>query len=287
MLEFEDKRGSNNLEPVKKVVDEVVDRAATLVEEPFIVFSGNKSYYLVFTLPTPIKAGSAVVRDRLGRVVREYGLNEVYRAIFNLVLKDKSYLSLGDEVISRFVDLQVAEPKRLLRIPGFTHEVSGKPTMQLDVDLRPVDFDPDALTKSILPNSVLTDYWVYIDLPKPEKPGFGGSPTYTKPNNNSKGLRCLPEWVKALITYLRETGELCHYGRLAVASWMLHCGFTDEEIHDVFKHAKNYKPHITQYHINDVREFLEKGGRPMKCNTVVERCNGHNVPNINCNHNRQ
>jgi hypothetical protein len=287
MVEFEDKRGGNDLEPVKKVVDEVVDRAATFVEETFIILSGNKSYYLVFSLPTPVKAGSAVVRDRSGRVVKEYGLNEVYRAIFNLILKDKSYLGLGSEVISKFVDLQVAEPKKLLRIPGFKHEKSNRETTQLDLDLRPIDFNPDALTKSVLPTSVLTDYWAYIDLPKPEKPSFSGVTTYATQNSDNKTRGCLPTWVKTLIDYLREYGKLCHYGRLAVAAWMIRCGFADEEIHEVFKHADDYNARVTQYHINDVRRFLEEGGRPMRCNTVVERCNGHNMPNIDCNHNRQ
>jgi hypothetical protein len=277
MIEFEDKRGGNNLEPVKKVVNEVVDRAASFVEEPFIVFSGNKSYYLVFTLSTLVKAGTAIVRDRFGRVVREYGLNEVYRAIFDLVLRDKSYLGLGSEVIERFVDTQVAEPKRLLRIPGFTHEVSGKPTQQLSMKLTPIDFDPDALTKSILPNSVLTDYWAYIDLPR-EKGGRTGRKT----TGERTGWDCLPSWVKTLIDYLRETSELCHYGRMAVAGWMIRCGFSDEEIHEVFKHAHDYKQGTTQYHINDVRKYLEKGGKPMGCETVVERCNGYKVPDLDC-----
>jgi len=282
MVEFEDKKGDNNLKPVKKVVNEVVDRAATFVEEPFIVFSGNKSFYLVFSLPTPLKAGFAVVRDRFGRVVREYSLSEVYRALFNLVLRDKAYLGLGSEVITRFVDAQVAEPKRLLRVPGFKHEKSGRETTQLDVDLRPTDFDPDALAKSMLPNSVLTDYWAYIELPKPEKASSSGVTTYTTQNSNNKTKGCLPTWVRALINYLIETGELCHYGRMAVAGWMLWCGFTDEEIHEVFRHAHDYKPGTTQYHINDVRKYLEAGGKPMSCETVVERCNGYKVPDIDC-----
>jgi len=282
MIEFEDKRGGNNLEPVKKVVNEVVDRAATFVEEPFIIFSGNKSYYLVFALPTPVK-GPVVVRDRFGRVVREYGLNEVYRAIFDLVLRDKSYLGLGGDVIERFVDTQVAEPKRLLRIPGFTHEVSGKPTMQLGVELTPIDFDPDALAKSVLPNSVLTDYWAYIELPREE-----GGRTGKKVVGGVSGWDCLPSWVKALIDYLREYGKLCHYGRLAVAGWMIRCGFTDEEIHEVFKHADDYNPRTTQYHINDTREkYLEKGGKPMKCATVIEKCNGYKVPDLDCKFTRK
>jgi hypothetical protein len=286
MIEFEDKRGGNDLEPVKKVVNEVVDRAASFVEEPFIVFSGNKSYYLVFALPTPVKAGTAIVRDRLGRVIKEYSLGDVYRALFNLVLRDKAYLGLDGKVITRFVDTQVAEPKRLLRIPGFKHEKSGGETTQLDIDLRPTDFDPDDLIKSMLPNSILTDYWTYIDLPHPTMVRGGeGYTTGSRPSDN-KGWDCIPTWVRALIAYLTETGKLCHYGRLAVASWMIRCGFVDEKIHEVFKHADDYNARVTQYHINDVKRFLEEGGKPMKCNTVVEKCNGHNMPNIDCNHKR-
>jgi hypothetical protein len=278
MIEFEDKRKANDLEPVKKVVNEVIDRVASFVEEPFIIFSGNKSYYLVFTLPMPIKAGSVVVKDELGRVVREYSLGEAYRAFFNLVLRDKAYLGLGGGVIERFVDAQVAEPKRLLRIPGFMHEVSGKPTMQLGVDLRPIDFDPDSLTKSVLPNSVLTDYWAYIELPREE-----GGRTSMKTTGGGTGWDCLPSWVRALIDYLREYGKLCHYGRMAVAGWMIRCGFTDEEIHEVFRHADDYSARVTQYHINDVRKYLEeKGGKPMRCETVVKECGGHDAPSIDC-----
>jgi DNA primase large subunit len=95
----------------------------------------------------------------------------------------------------------------------------------------------------------------------------------------------LPEWVKALITYLEQTGELCHYGRMAVAGWMLWCGFTDEEIHEVFKHARNYKPHTTQYQINYIREsMLEDGIKPMRCETVVRECNQNKAPNLDCTH---
>ena len=194
-----------------------------------------------------------------------------------MVLRDKAYLGLGSEVITRFADAQVAEPKRLLRIPGFKHEKSGREATQLDVDLRLADFDPDALTKSVLPNSVLTDYWAYIELPREE-----GGRTGRKATGERTGWDCLPSWVKTLIDYLRETGELCHYGRMAVAGWMIRCGFSDEEIHEVFKHAHDYKPGTTQYHINDVRKYLEQGGKPMGCETVVERCNGYKAPDLDC-----
>jgi hypothetical protein len=63
---------------------------------------------------------------------------------------------------------------------------------------------------------------------------------------------------------------------------MIRCGFTDEEIHDVFRHAHDYKPSTTQYHINDVRKYLEQGGKPMTCETMTEKCNGYKVPDIDC-----
>jgi hypothetical protein len=70
---------------------------------------------------------------------------------------------------------------------------------------------------------------------------------------------------------------------MAVAGWMIRCGFTDEEIHEVFKHADDYNARVTQYHINDVRKYLEeKGGKPMRCVTVVKECGGHDAPSINC-----
>jgi hypothetical protein len=70
---------------------------------------------------------------------------------------------------------------------------------------------------------------------------------------------------------------------MAVAGWMIRCGFTDEEIHEVFKHADDYNAKVTQYHINDVRKFLEeKGGKPMRCETVVKECGGHDAPSIDC-----
>jgi hypothetical protein len=155
--------------------------------------------------------------------------------------------------------------------------------MQLGMELTPIDFNPDALAKAILPNSVLTDYWAYIDLPRTE-----GGKAGRKTTGERTGWDCLPSWVKSLIDYLRETGELCHYGRMAVAGWMIRCGFTDEEIHEVFKHADDYNPRITQYHINDTREkYLEKGGKPMKCATVIEKCNGYKVPDLDCKFTRK
>jgi hypothetical protein len=283
MLEFEPK-GSKDLSGVKGAVTQALDALGSYVESPIVIFSGNKSYYVVLELPRPIRAGEYDIRDRLGVVVRRISLSDVYRAFYELIVR--RYLH-NDNGITRYLDNQVAEPKRLLRVPGFKHEISGQPAQLLDTDLRPIDLDPSIMDRAVLTKDALTDVWPLIyqlDIPRSVR-------TRVFPNNYTtrRGEKwgCLPGWIKALIAYLEETGELCHYGRLAVAGWMIKCGFSDEEIHDVFKHASNYKPNTTQYHINDVRRFLEGGGKPMRCETVVERCDGHNVPNIDCNHKRQ
>ena len=48
------------------------------------------------------------------------------------------------------------------------------------------------------------------------------------------------------------------------------------------KHAGDYSVRVTQYHINDVRKYLEEGGKPMSCETVREKCNGYKAPDITC-----
>jgi hypothetical protein len=282
MLELEPK-GSKDLSGVWDAVLRALDGLSPYVETPIVIFSGHKSYYIVLELPKPIKVGEYDIKDRLGVIIRRISLSEVHRAFYELIVR--RYLH-NDNGITRYLDNQVAEPKRLLRIPGFRHEVSGQLAQLLDTDLHPIDLDPSVMDRAVLTKDALTDVWPFIyqlDTPRSIR-------TRVFPNNYTtrQGNKwdCLPGWVRALITYLEETGELCHYGRLAVVSWMIRCGFSDEEIHGVFKYAKNYKPHITQYHINDVRKFLEEGGRPMRCNTMVERCNGHNMPSIDCDHKR-
>jgi hypothetical protein len=278
MLELEPKE-SKDLSNVKAAVAQALDALGSYVESPIVIFSGHKSYYIVLELPKPIRAGEYDIRDRLGVVVRKVSLGEVYRAFYELIVR--RYLR-NDPGITRYLDNQVAEPKRLLRIPGFKHEVSGQPAQLLDTDLHPIDLDPSVMDRAVLAKDALTDVWPFIyqlDTPRSIRTRVFPN-NYTTRQGDKWG--CLPGWVKELINYLEQTGELCHYARLAVASWMLSCGFTDEEIHEVFSHARNHKPGTTQYHIDDTREYLEGGGRPMRCVTVVEECRGRNIPSIDC-----
>jgi len=60
----------------------------------------------------------------------------------------------------------------------------------------------------------------------------------------------LPTKILEYVNILRKTGELDNEGRLAVLTHMLANGFKDKEIHEVFKYAKNYDYHTTQYQID-------------------------------------
>jgi hypothetical protein len=274
MLEFEPK-DTKDLGKVKEAVLKALDMFGSYVSDPIVIFSGNKSFYIVLELPKPIKAGEYDIRDRLDVVVRKVTLSEIHRAFYNLVVR--KYLR-NDQEIVRWLDNQVAEPKRLLRIPGFVHEVTGQPTQLLDIDLRPIDLDISIMEKAVLTKEVLTDVWPFIykmDMPRIGKRTVDTGPSGPKWN-------CLPAWVKELINYLVETGELCHDGRLAVASWMVKCGFTDDEIHDVFKHAHNYNASRTQAKLNGIRKHVDEGKPIVGCRTVAESCKGHKAPGINC-----
>jgi len=276
MLELEP-RGSKDLSGVKDAVLRALDGLSPYVETPIVIFSGHKSYYVVLELSRPIRAGEYDIRDRLGVVVRRVSLGEAHRAFYELIVR--RYLH-NDNAITRYLDNQVAEPKRLLRIPGFRHEVSGQPAQLLDTDLRPIDLDPSIMDRAVLTQDALTDVWSHIytlDTPRTGRKIIAS----INPQKSSK-WNCLPEWVRSLIDYLRETGELCHYGRLAVASWMVKCGFTDDEIHNVFKHAHNYNASRTQAKLNGIRKHVDEGKPIVGCRTVAESCKGHKAPDINC-----
>ena len=183
------------------------------------------------------------------------------------------------KVIPPNIDMNQLTPLVPFRVPYTLHPKTKSRGFAIDWDMKPTDFVLEKTSYRLLlepPTKAKSKVWV--EAPTNERP--------TAPiRHRRRGVKweCLPEWVKALIAYLEETGELCHYGRMAVASWMIWCGFTDEEMHEVFKHARNYKPNTTQYQINYTRRKMsEEGIRPMRCETVVKECGTHNAPHIDC-----
>ena len=98
----------------------------------------------------------------------------------------------------------------------------------------------------------------------------------------------LPRWVEALIEYLRQTKELCHAARVAVARWMHFVGYSHKEIIEVFKSASDFDEKKTAYHVDyEIRRMGEEcrawqvdkcREKPWRCETVVRLCEGEDVP---------
>jgi len=100
--------------------------------------------------------------------------------------------------------------------------------------------------------------------------------------------RRLPRWVEALVEHLRQTKELCHAARVAVARWMHFMGYSRGEIIEVFKAAADFDEKKTAYHVDyEIRRMGEEcrawqidrcQERPWRCETVARLCEGEDVP---------
>jgi hypothetical protein len=241
-----------SIDQAREWADKVVNALKSLTGvEPIIVWSGCKGIHTV------------------------YFLNNIVEIEYLAPLRQALVKYSGLEDMGLKLDPQTQDPKHVFRLPLTTNLKSGNKAELIHF----TSFSNHVLSAEFVKGLA----FLYDPLPG-RKILVTPSQAHSKPSIDtaSKGWGCLLEWVKALIKYLEETGELCHYGRMAVAGWMLWCGFTDEEIHEVFKHAHDYRQGTTQYHINDVRKYLEQGGKPMGCETVREKCNGYKVPDLNC-----
>jgi DNA primase large subunit len=108
------------------------------------------------------------------------------------------------------------------------------------------------------------------------------------PKGGKWGARRLPRWVEALVEHLRQTGELCHAARVAAVRWLYFAGYSREEITEVFKAAADFKEKTTTYHVDyEMRRMGEEcrawqpdkcREKPWRCETVVEKCGGKDVP---------
>jgi hypothetical protein len=139
MIELEG-AGEGQLDVVRKVAREAADALSPYGRFAF-EYSGGKSIYLVAWLPEPVgqvEVGGVVVPPV-----------EVHRALFTLLL------GRLDRRILAFVDRQFTDAKKLLRVPGFRHEGSGRPAQWLDGDLRPTDFEPGVMSEAVVDASVV------------------------------------------------------------------------------------------------------------------------------------
>jgi P4 family phage/plasmid primase-like protien len=79
----------------------------------------------------------------------------------------------------------------------------------------------------------------------------------------------------------RKHITLDHNQRLAVAQFMIHKDFPDEEIHDFFRtiysasHGRDYAFGVTQSQICSARGFHQRGGKPNPCQAKTDPDTGH------------
>lgn len=261
-FEFEGK-SVGELPDAAREVRRIIDGLSSIVKEPLIIYSGHKSYYIVLWFEEPITSLS----------LNGVSLDPVtaYKAIargFEEAFKP----------MEKYFDKQVLEPKRLLRVPGFHNERNGGVVQVLDTSLKPSEWDNGIMDRAVIPSRVIGD-WAGV--------GWGllaGEAGSVSVKPKAHGECRVPWYIDELIKYLAETGELCHVGRMAIATWLLYCGKSVDEIVDVFRPAHDFRESITRYQIAYIyRNWIEKGRRPIKCSTIVEKCSGSGkVPSLQC-----
>lgn len=162
-----------------------------------------------------------------------------------------------------FAKTELLHEKALVRVPYSTHEKTGNRVLVFDGE-RHV-YDPDVAYKLIV-QAIENPIPFYEDFVKAE-PEL--KPLIIKEEEGEKKRKRLPKFVERLIATLKETGELCHKGRFAIAAHMIAAGYDDGEIVDVFRYAKDFDEKKTRYQIVQIRN---KGYTPPSCETVAKDC---------------
>lgn len=251
-FEAEDQAG---LERLRQYVPSAIEALQELDLEPMVMHSGHKSYYLVFTFPQPVTENPAALFKAAGKALL-------------------GYLRTHLPGIEKYVDAQVIEPKRLLRVPGTRHEETGKPAQVLDYSLRPIDFSPDLLAHAVLsPQAIsLARARLAIDEVtrryRARRRRFMGT-----------GVRGVPDWVRRLIEGMEGT-DLCHTARLAIAEWLLWAGYSVDDVVEVFRQHPpvDFNEEKTRYHVESVVNYILRGGKPPRCETVLQQCPKEQLP---------
>ena len=73
-----------------------------------------------------------------------------------------------------------------------------------------------------------------------------------------QSLNKIPPCVVTCFTELVDTGELNHSGRVLLANWLIQAGFSDEDVVDVFRVAKDFKESYTRYQVEFLRRKMYK-----------------------------
>lgn len=195
------------------------------------------------------------------------------------VFLSKEYRNIGEEQyvamikkISELVEVAEIDPVPVavaaIRVPFTRHEKSGE---------RVVIYDYRQQKHVEDPREALEIYGRSVEAPLPfyeELVSVGKELTPSRDLTRSgKATRKLPKWVERLIDMLKETGELCHEARVALVRHMYASGYSEEEIVDIFRYAKDFNEKKTRYHVSYEVGRMAKGEKPWSCKFVAERCN--------------
>jgi hypothetical protein len=141
VVEIEGKDASE-LGEARRATRMIVDHLLSYVKDVYVEFSGHKSFYVAVWLPDPI------VKVRAGGF--EVTLRDFYRVL------GVSLLGRAARRVRGLVDMQFINAAKLLRVPGYLHEATGKPAQYLDADLKPAEFDPGIMDVAVVSPRFIT-----------------------------------------------------------------------------------------------------------------------------------
>jgi hypothetical protein len=228
-----------NVELARHVAAILAERLAAMGAEPLAVFTGGKGYALRVFLD------------------REYAS-----------ISPEQYAALGREVASLADVTAVEVPHPVsshIRVPFTRHEGTGWQVLLYDWRRGEHVRDP-ARTAEMVDAA--------LGRPLPFMEELLGAARRAQPLAAGAGGRRggIPAWVARLVEYLKETGELCHMGRVAVAQWLARAGWSEDEIVEVFRHARDFKESKTRYHVRYEMRRVQQGRRPVGCRRVEQEC---------------
>ena len=225
------------------------------VREAFTLAGALRQYYGVKPLVCRSGCKGAHVYVWLREPVEIDGLDELAREVYHRlqlkILRGLEFKTLDPKVLG---DL-----KRLARLPYTMHERTGRLCFPLDEEGKPVyltaedleDYREHGLNPDLLElvvREVLAESKV-------------------KPRDSSPGSF---RDVRSLVKRLMETfpgREPPHHERLIVLFELIKAGWTDEQIHKVFKECVDYDPRKTQYMIDHARKH---GYKPYRTRQILE-----------------
>ena len=220
----------------------------------------------------------------------------------DVFFKRDTLLAIANRFVNKLklttIDTQVIEPARISRIPLTVNSKTGyrctpiKPQKFIELDYATlIHFCKYGYhVPEIHESEEFADYVRRMDVLKIVSSGFLEAKRKCSKGVVFSGGNC--NWRKKRIEYyskvLREKGYLNadpkivqihlknpkadpnnpgsieHLARVHLVLLMIEEGFTDEQIHEVFKYAKDYDPEKTQYYINYNRKWLENKKKLMQ-----------------------